>query len=458
MHRPLRADPRFRGLLFLTLAAAGCGKKPPPDVSGATAPAKPTAPTGPTFMEIHQAEVERRTGIPAPSEKCRPYADLIGDETVLDLTVDAGHVEIRQRSEEHPDRVRSWKSGEACWTAVDEAACQTALDEAWSAGHMHRICGQMGCDVTQLVWSNEHDVGAAVDEASLLELLGPINTADEAILWTWAKGFFMQCPPDAVDDAWEIWLQEEVKDCPRTHDHVRLKVGKDGSVEELDREPGQPGPCAGRFPPGLEDLPMADGSVGSWLARTAHLEAAAVQAFQLLAAELAHHGAPKSLVEAALAAAQDEVRHAQIIGNLARTHGCEPSPIGSANLTIRSLREIAADNAREGLGRECWGAMIGLWQAEHASDLRVRQAMTAVALDEVRHAELSRAIDAWIRTRLTPNEQSLVDVSLDEAWRTLARDAVEPLPADVCAQLGMPSASEARQLLAAARATGLAVA
>ena len=83
----------------------------------------------------------------------------------------------------------------------------------------------------------------------------------------------------------------------------------------------------GRRPPGLRAAARVDGgAVGRWLATAADLEAASVPAFVQLARELIAHDAPAALVHAALAAADDEVRHAAAMTALARAHGAEPAP------------------------------------------------------------------------------------------------------------------------------------
>src|SRR5688572_20386812 len=82
---------------------------------------------------------------------------------------------------------------------------------------------------------------------------------------------------------------------------------------------------AGRRPPGL--LPAVfgggGGAVGAWLAELAHLEAASVPAFLMLADDLQRAGAPSALIDAARVAAADEVRHARLMGTLARAAGAE---------------------------------------------------------------------------------------------------------------------------------------
>jgi hypothetical protein len=83
------------------------------------------------------------------------------------------------------------------------------------------------------------------------------------------------------------------------------------------------GICIGRLPAGLSESFNDEtvSAVGEYLARAAYLEAAAVDAFGILAKELAVHGAPRSLKRAAHRAALDEVRHAQEVAALAERYG-----------------------------------------------------------------------------------------------------------------------------------------
>ncbi|MBS2014133.1 MAG: hypothetical protein JST00_14680, partial [Deltaproteobacteria bacterium] len=86
------------------------------------------------------------------------------------------------------------------------------------------------------------------------------------------------------------------------------------------------GPIEGRRPANLrllEATPLA--SLGSYFASSAHLEAAAVIAFDTLAGELRAHGAPDQLVQRLHHAAREEERHVEIASALARRFGAEPS-------------------------------------------------------------------------------------------------------------------------------------
>src|SRR5438874_1565394 len=81
-------------------------------------------------------------------------------------------------------------------------------------------------------------------------------------------------------------------------------------------------------------------------------DAASVRAFADLVADLVALGAPPELREASVAAAADEVRHAQMCAQLARTHGAAITRELIAPAARRKLRELALENAVEGCVRE----------------------------------------------------------------------------------------------------------
>jgi len=209
------------------------------------------------------------------------------------------------------------------------------------------------------------------------------------------------------------------------------------------------GPCVtGRRPEGLTFNKLSGpGEVARFLAETAYLEAASVDAFERLARELQAHGAPARLVTASRRAARDEVRHARVTKRLAERAGAtvpacrvEPGP-------VRRLEEIAIENATEGCVRETFGAAIAMMQAARAGDTQVRRAMKLIARDETRHAELSWAVAHWIDTQLDAGARRRVRDARTQAARALMLDAAQEPHASLTVHLGIPSATQARAAL-----------
>src|SRR6185295_13249702 len=120
-----------------------------------------------------------------------------------------------------------------------------------------------------------------------------------------------------------------------------------------------------------------------------------IHAFRRLARELRAHGAPSDLVNAARACARDEARHARTMARLARAHGATIDRVHVEDVGTRDLEAIARENAVEGCVGETYGALLAIWQAEHAADADVRAAMREIAPDEMRHAALAWAVATW---------------------------------------------------------------
>ena len=166
--------------------------------------------------------------------------------------------------------------------------------------------------------------------------------------------------------------------------------------------------AAGRRPHRYRAPRLASPTAGAYFAVQAALEAASVQAFADLLADLIVHRAPVELQHAARCAAADEVRHARACEQLARRHGAACSQVVTAPAPRRSLLELAVENAAEGCTRETAGAAVAAWQARTSADPAVRAALATIAREETRHAELAWALQRWLAPRLTRGERAAV--------------------------------------------------
>jgi hypothetical protein len=175
----------------------------------------------------------------------------------------------------------------------------------------------------------------------------------------------------------------------------------------------------------------------------AHLEAASVYAFGILADELEVHGAPRALVGAARASADDERRHARLMARLALAAGARPPAVHIARRAPRDLETVARENAAEGCVRETFAALIAWRQARLAADPAIRETMGTIAADETRHAALSWAIDAWSCDRLSETARHRVRGARTEAIRLLLRDVAVSEAAAVRLPAGLPDGAEA---------------
>ncbi|HEY1958585.1 MAG TPA: ferritin-like domain-containing protein [Polyangiaceae bacterium] len=207
--------------------------------------------------------------------------------------------------------------------------------------------------------------------------------------------------------------------------------------------------CGRRFD-GLEEA-AAGCSLGDALARMAWLEAASVHAFRRLARELRAHGAPDELVVAARACARDEARHARTMARLARARGAKVPRVEARTASVRDLESIARENAVEACVGETYGALLAMWQAEHAGDEDIRAAMREIAPDEMRHAALGWAVAAWAGARLQADARARVASARNRAVHDLLQTAsIEP-DAAIARATGAPRARDQARLAAAMR-------
>jgi hypothetical protein len=211
----------------------------------------------------------------------------------------------------------------------------------------------------------------------------------------------------------------------------------------------------GRRPAGLAAslIGGTPSALGLWLATTAHLEAASVDAFEIMSAELDAHGAPRPLVDAALAAADDERRHARVMTHLARRHGAHPADVRVTRHPTRDLETIAAENVAEGCVRETFAALVACRQALAAEDVAVRRAMNRISVEETRHAALAWAVDEWAGGRLTEAARRRTrDVrreTIVALLREIADEASDEASAELRAAAGLPAGDEATQMASA---------
>ncbi|HEX8791340.1 MAG TPA: ferritin-like domain-containing protein [Polyangiaceae bacterium] len=181
------------------------------------------------------------------------------------------------------------------------------------------------------------------------------------------------------------------------------------------------GTCiGGRRTEGFAARGAAGGTDGERLAHMAWLEAVSVHAFERLEHELAAHGAPPSLRRDARRARCDEVRHTAMTTRLARRRGVEPVvPDRPSTMRVRTLVDVAVENAVEGCVRETYGALLAFVEALSSPDPSLRRAMRSIAEDECRHAELAWSVHAWALPRLPRAERKRVDEALRGAAREI---------------------------------------
>lgn len=196
--------------------------------------------------------------------------------------------------------------------------------------------------------------------------------------------------------------------------------------------------CEGRRPLGHIERAHAATGIAEHLADCAHLEAAAVTAFDDLALALARWDAPAALVDRCRRARAQEVEHATAVAAVARRRGASVS-LPSRTPSELSPLAVALDNAVEGCVHEAWAALRARWVAAHARDPELRELYTRIADDELEHAQLSWDLHAWLLEQLDASARAGVEAALSRALvglPELAAAQARALPVE----LGLPDA------------------
>jgi hypothetical protein len=350
-------------------------------------------------------------------------------------------------------------TGTLCSGAGDKAACQAALAAgAPSTGFPYQNLyppvptNLPAYAFMHLAYTRGDKVGYVTDRAQLNALLGEIDTANEAGLvflsmgvgpacngiWEDANGYYYSTPLVSMGCSFMG---------PVGHSFSVTHTGEVTSTQIV----GMSMPCVGRRPGGLTREPTATlNPLGDYYASVAHLEGAAVLAFEVMVRELERFAAPRELQLRAQQARADEERHYQLMAAFAQREGGVVPQVRAAGQGERSLLAAALENAVEGCVREAWGALSAHYQAATATDPEARQLWNEIASDESEHAELSFALHDWLMTQLAVEEQDLVEAAMQQARLDLRAELTSgPVPhALVARRAGVPGPARAAELLA----------
>jgi hypothetical protein len=348
-------------------------------------------------------------------------------------------------------------TGTPCSGAGDKAACQVAFAAiAPNAGFPYQnlyppVPTYLPPYVFMyLAYTRGDSVGFITERAQLNVFLGEIDTANEAGLVFLSMGVGPACNA--------IWENEDTfyystpllsMGCsfmgPVGHSFSVTHAGEVTQTQTL----GMSMPCVGRRPLGLSrERAESLSPLGDYYASVAHLEGAAVLAFDVMAHELARFGAPRDLQLRAERARADEERHHRLTAIMARREGGVVPGVRADEQVERSLLDAALENAVEGCVREAWGALSAHYQAAVAADADARQLWHEIASDESEHAELSLALHAWFMLQLTFEEQRLVETAMQRARLELRVELTSgPAPhALVAHHAGVPRPAHAAAL------------
>jgi hypothetical protein len=352
------------------------------------------------------------------------------------------------------------EAGAPCYAADDLEDCASALAAIRAEASASPSAATFGRHY--YVYTRGSEVDVVVSEQEVLELLGPIDTVNEAaVVLSLKYGLTQRCKDiSAVDDGYltgPTYLRRQLTPatpamCERVG-YFAVHVAHDGTTTELQREITH-GVCPGRSPAGLLALARTDPNLaaGAHFARVAQLELAAVAAFAEIERALAAHGAPPPLLERCRAARRDEVRHAALMTELACRYGVAPEPVRFVPKASHTLLELALENAREGTSRELFGAVVAAWQSRAAGSSDTRARYAEIARDEAEHAQFSHDLAAWLSERLSADEQLRVEHERECSFQALDLELDEAVDDEVARVAGLPNASEAKRLLRALRA------
>lgn len=379
---------------------------------------------------------------------CDPAKSTLGN---VGLPPDLDYLAVRFESAQKPGEATVVEEvGALCRGARDVAACtKTALARRSPGGwtfHGPPVSDAGPAPHTYLLFTRGDEVGTATTDAALTALVGPIDTRAKAALVAGLRLHEARtCDRMEPAGGGGFRFTEETDVCPSsplTVERTTYTVGADANVSKGETtRVEKSGLCAtGRRPERFEAIgsPAPTGGAAALLAEVAELEAASVFAFERLARELAHHGAPASLVARARLAAADEVRHARLMAEHAARYAGPPRDVSAPALGPRELEAIAEENAVEGCVRETLGALVALWQAATARDDALRQTMRAIADDELEHAALAWDVAAWITPRLPPGAAARVRAARARAVEELRGAEVDASDDEARAALGLP--------------------
>lgn len=208
-----------------------------------------------------------------------------------------------------------------------------------------------------------------------------------------------------------------------------------------------PRPMVGRMPAGLHVEPVEAATLlGDYFADMAAMETAAITAFRYLARELEAYQAPAELIRLAKTAIIEETGHAQLAGLLSQACDTAVPHVEVADFQLRSLFEIALENAVEGCVNETFAAACGLWQHEQAGLEVFRAVIGHIAEEEIGHAALSWAIHEWVMPQLTASQQAHIRQAQAAAVEVLAQKFLHEEHPLVRQAVGLPQQAEAASL------------
>jgi hypothetical protein len=162
-------------------------------------------------------------------------------------------------------------------------------------------------------------------------------------------------------------------------------------------------------------------------------------------------GAPADLVEEATRAMQDEAAHTRACFGLASAFAEAPVGPGrlatSDSLEQRSLRDVIVTTVLEGCVGETVAALEAAEAAAHASEPAVRQVLSRIAEDELRHAGLAYRFVAWTLRQHGDSLRPHVEAAYESAAACVTEEPAPESPVRTTLEShGLLSTAQRREL------------
>lgn len=182
-------------------------------------------------------------------------------------------------------------------------------------------------------------------------------------------------------------------------------------------------------------VPVRELVAAAWAFRVEVERAATVQ-FERLAEGLEAVSAPGRLVEVAARAAAEERRHGALCGELAASYGAQvagdgPSPLPLAPAGLSTFEGLCYAMVAHCCVAETESVATLTALIRRAGPPAVRQALVAIARDEVEHAQLGWAFLAWAGPRqplgfLGPYVPRMLAPGADALFEAVALEGEDP--------------------------------
>jgi hypothetical protein len=201
--------------------------------------------------------------------------------------------------------------------------------------------------------------------------------------------------------------------------------------------------CEGRKHNSIDAHLQVGNDIDSWFVRATQAEIGSVGAFLIMREELRKMGAPKNLISQCLTAAQDEIKHARMMHTVCVSLGQKATAPTIDCVPKRSYFSLAMENAIEGCIHESYAAIQALYQSQHAKTPELRELFTAIATDEIQHAQLSLQIHHWLMSKLTREQQNTILKAQQKSVGQLIEYHTTHEPAAQTSILGLPDSKSA---------------